>query len=198
MTAGNITDTQLKLRDAGIQMKLAIQHDHDEDFFRSCVNAYISAARSITMVMERESTDYPQLLAWYKEQTATLGKDPLCKFFNDQRVHTIHRGIVRPESQTFIVTEYQESRVVDPIDGASKKSMQITIQSQEMPVRPGDVVCMSGPDLAVYWTFPAAAQYLPGASTNVFRLCEDYFVMLKTLVHKWLAMRLQLGIDTAP
>ena len=42
-----ITDTQLKLRDAGIQMKLALRNARDDDFFRSCINAFITAARSI-------------------------------------------------------------------------------------------------------------------------------------------------------
>ena len=47
-----ITETQLKLRDASIQMKLAIDNIGDEEIFRSCVNAYILAARSIFDVMK--------------------------------------------------------------------------------------------------------------------------------------------------
>jgi hypothetical protein len=86
-----ISDTQLKLRDAGIQMKLALRNARDDDFFRSCVNAFISAARSVTMVMERESADSPALLSWYKDQTSVFAQDPLFRFFNNQRVHTIHR-----------------------------------------------------------------------------------------------------------
>jgi hypothetical protein len=187
-----ITVTRLKLRDAGIQMKLAIKNARDEDIFRSCVNAYISSARSITMVMERESAPHPELLTWYKSQTTALGKEPLFRFFNDQRDHTIHKGVVQPASQTFVVTEYRETHVSDP-SGNLKKEMGITIKADEMPIRPGDVINMQGPT-AIYWTFPAAAEYFPGGSTNVFRLCEDYFVHLKTLVHEWLGERTRLGI----
>jgi hypothetical protein len=96
----DLTETQLKLRDAGTQMKLAIENNGNEDIFRSCINAYISAARSVTMVMEKESAVNPDLLAWYKAEMAQLGKLPVMKFFNDRRVHTIHRGNVKPVSHT--------------------------------------------------------------------------------------------------
>jgi hypothetical protein len=189
-----ITDTQLKLRDAGIQMKLAIQHSRDEDVFRSCVNSYIATARSITMAMEHESAPHPRLLDWYKSQTAELASDALFRFFNAQRVHTIHRGVVRPERQTFAVSNYREARVTNK-RGEPKTQMQVTIHAAEMPIRPGDVINGVPPDQAIYWTFPAARQYFPNGSTNVFRLCEDYFVRLKALVHAWLTHRRELGID---
>jgi hypothetical protein len=60
----DITETQLKLRDAGTQMKLAIENNGNEDIFRSCINAYISAARSVAMVMEKESAVNSDLLVW--------------------------------------------------------------------------------------------------------------------------------------
>jgi hypothetical protein len=71
----------------------------DEDFFRSCINAFISAARSITMVMERESKKNPELWAWYKSQTERFAGDAVMQFFNEQRVLTIHRGNVKPKAQ---------------------------------------------------------------------------------------------------
>lgn len=191
----NITETRLKLRDAGIQMKLALEHARNEDYFRSCVNSFIAAARSITMSMERESARHPALLAWYKEQTQQFGADPLFRFFNDQRVHVIHRGVVQPASQTFVVENYREVHVTNRATGETKKHMQFSINTKEMPMRPGDVVVGGAPNIAIYWTFPEAAEYLPNGSTNVFRLCEDYFVRLKTLVHAWLARRQQIGID---
>jgi hypothetical protein len=194
MVEKRITETRLKLRDAGIQMKLAIEHAREEDTFRSCVNSYISAARSITMVMERESAANPALLAWYKERTKQFAADPLFRFFNDQRVVTIHRGVVRPESQTFVVDNYQETRITDAA-GKTTKQIQASIKAEEMPLRPGDVINGVEPNLAIYWTFPAAAGYFPNGSTNVFRLCEDYFVGLKDLVFAWLTKRIELGVD---
>lgn len=190
-----ITETQLKLRDAGIQMKLALRNSRDEDVLRSCINAFIGAARSITMTMERESKNHSEeLFGWYKEQTALLAVDPLSRFFNAKRVHTIHRGVVRPASSQIKMSGYRESWVPDERAGL-KKQMDVTIDKKDMPtpiLRRGDVLHTMGPDLSICWTFPEAAEYLPDRSTNVFRLCEDHFVRLKTLVHAWLARRGEL------
>jgi hypothetical protein len=153
-----ITETQLKLIDAGTQMKLAVENIGNEDILRSCINAYISAARSITMLMEKESAVYPELLAWYKAQTAELGKLPIMKFFNDQRVHTIHRGNVKPVSHTVPIRNMV-------VDGEKLEP---------------------GTGTMTVWVFDNANEYLPGRSGNVFRLCEQYFLILKDLVHQWL------------
>lgn len=156
-----ITETQLKLRDAGTQMKLAIENVGDEDVFRSCVNAYISAARSITMIMEKESAIYPELLAWYKTQMAELGKLPIMKFFNERRFHTVHRGNVKPTLHKMPVWDM----VVD-----GKK------------LEPGT-------GTMTVWTFDNTNEYMPGKSGNVFNLCEQYFITLRTLVHQWLSQK---------
>jgi hypothetical protein len=153
-----ITETQLKLRDAGTQMKLAIDNNGNEDIFRSCINAYISAARSVTMVMEKESAIHPRLLAWYKGQTTELGKLPLMKFFNDRRVHTIHRGNVKPISHTM------------PIWNMAVNGKKLEPGTGTMTV----------------WVFDGFNEYMPGKSGNVFNLCEQYFLILKNLVHQWL------------
>ena len=91
-----LTDTELKFRDSAIQMKIAIGRTTDDETIRSCINAYISLARSVTFVMQKESSDYTELMAWYENQMAALKKLPIMNFFNAKRVHTIHKGVVKP------------------------------------------------------------------------------------------------------
>jgi len=67
-----ISETQLKLRDAGIQRKLAVQNIGDDVIFRSCVNAFITASLSILEVMKEESLGDEQLLNWYDTQVLAL------------------------------------------------------------------------------------------------------------------------------
>jgi hypothetical protein len=95
-----VTETEIKLKDAAIQLQLAVDNMADEDVFRSCVNSFISTARSVTMVMEKESKGNPELWAWYKSQTDRFAVDPVMRFFNEQRIHTVHRGNVKPKSQS--------------------------------------------------------------------------------------------------
>jgi hypothetical protein len=94
-----MTETEIKLQDTAVQFQLAMTNIEDEVVFRSCINSFISAARSVTMVMEKESSS-SELLDWYKSKTAEFANDPLMKFFNSQRVHTIHLGNVKPKSQS--------------------------------------------------------------------------------------------------
>ncbi len=156
-----ITETQLKLRDAGTQMKLAIENIGNEDVLRSCINAYISAARSTTMVMEKESAIYPELKTWYKAQMAELGKLSIMRFFNEQRVHTIHLGNVKPVSHTM------------PIE-----DMKVNDKKLE-----------PGTGTMLVWVFDNVNEYMPSKSGNVFNLCEQYFIILRNLVHQWLLQK---------
>jgi hypothetical protein len=150
-----VPETQLKLRDAGNQMKLALANWNDEDIFRSCVNSFISHARSVTFVMQKESSGSPELLAWYEARMAELKKLPIMKFFHEQRTHIIHRGVVRPVSHTIPVRE-------------------MTVEGKK--ITGGTVTA---------WAFSDAHEYIPGSNGNVGKLCEQYFLILKDLVHDW-------------
>ena len=150
-----IPETQLKLRDAGNQMKLAMANWGDEDIFRSCVNSYISHARSVTFVMQKESSGNPELLAWYEARMTELKQLPIMKFFHEQRTHIIHRGIVRPVSHTIPVKE-------------------MVVEGKKI----------SGGTLTT-WAFSDADKYIPGSNGNVGKLCGEYFLILKELVHDW-------------
>ena len=144
------------------------------------------------MVMERESAHSPELLKWYKDQTSALSADPLFRFFNDQRVHTIHRGNVLPDKGTFPYDSLSVTERQDPYRGVVK-GFHIRGKGPTPRIRPNDVINTTTEGYAIFWSFPAAEKYLPNGSTNVFRLCEDYFVRLKTIVHAWLAVRASSG-----
>ena len=92
-----MTETEMKLRDAATQMKMALAHVAEKEIVRSCINSYISHARSVTFVMQSESAQNPELLSWYEAQMADLKKMPLMKFFNAQRVYSIHKGVITPK-----------------------------------------------------------------------------------------------------
>jgi hypothetical protein len=159
-----ITETELKMKDAAAQMRVALNTE-DASTFRSCINSFISAARSITFVMERES-DHPDLKTWYKEQTAKLGPTPLFRFFNSQRIYSIHKGVICPKRFSYPLSE----------------------------VRIGDIAnTRQGGKISV-WIFDNVDEFMPDDSGNVFRLCEQYFLALKWLVQEWLKQRKALGL----
>ena len=160
-----IPETQLKLRDAGNQMKLALSNWGDEDVFRSCVNSYISHARSVTFVMQKESSGNPELVEWYEKRMEELKLLPIMKFFNEKRVHIIHRGIVKPESRSFPVND-------------------LTVDGENL-----------GKGTVTTYVFPDAHEYIPNSNGNVGKLCEQYFTILKNLVHEWKSQKAWLELS---
>ena len=156
----------MKLRDAATQMKLALERMADDEVVRSCVNSYISHARSVTFVMQRESADHPEVKAWYEDRMSSLKESPLLKFFNASRVYSIHKGVVAPVAHTAPIRDFKINGVLQP---PTERTM-------------------------TFLRFDGIEEFIPGSSGGVFRLCEEYFVVLKTLVGEWLAKRAALGI----
>lgn len=159
-----MTDTELKLRDAAAQMKLALKHTGDEETLRSCINAYISHARSVTFVMQKESS-HPELKSWYEDQMSRLKESPVLNFFNDKRVHIIHKGVVKPQKHVAPIWDFKMNGVPQPGQGTM-----------------------------TFWQFEGVQDFIPGDSGGVFRLCEQYFVILRWLVTEWLKKRKELEI----
>ena len=160
-----MTETELKLRDAATQMKIALRNPSDDEIFRSCVNSYISLARSVTFVMQSESAAIPELKAWYDVEMGKLKESPLLRFFNEKRVYSIHKGVVTPIVHTVPIMNLRVNGSV-----------------------------YSGEGTMTIVRFEGAEKFFPGGSHNVFQLCEQYFIVLKELVGAWLRKRMELNI----
>lgn len=160
-----MTETELKLRDAEIQFRLALENTGDEDVVRSCINSMITTARSVTMVMERESAIHDALLSWYKTRIVNLKESEhgvLLKYFNENRTYTIHKGVVTPARLTAQVTDFTKNGVPQPI------SPDATMIFYRFANPPGDKV---------------------DDSAGIFRLCRAYLDVMGALVAEWLVQR---------
>ena len=163
-----MTETEMKLWDAATQMKLALADGASDEVVRSCINAFISNARSVTLVMQAESGESPELARWYIDESAKFKDAPLLKFFNERRVHSIHRGVVQPKAHSIPILSLS-------IDGGPP-----------LPGEGGKVTLLR---------FEGVEDYLPGDSGGVFRLCEQCFLFLRMVVKYWLRKRYKLGMD---
>jgi hypothetical protein len=158
------TDTELKLRDAKVQLDLLMKNAPNDEIVRSCLNAFISHARSVTFVMQRESAGTAGLEEWYRSRMDELSKLPILQFFNSKRVHSIHRGVVTP----------------------GKRVMQGTVTR----AGPGFV---EGPVIITTLEFDGVSESMPGENGNVGRLCKAYVGLLDSLVAEWLDRWAQVG-----
>lgn len=155
----------MKLWDAGAQMKLALSHSGDETIVRSCVNSFISMGRSVTFVMQRESSAVPALALWYEAHMDTLKQSPHLRFFNASRVYSIHKGVVVPRKHVMQIQNLTINGVLQP-DGEAIAFLQ----------------------------FEGAEAFFPEGSGGVFRLCEEYFLILRQLVNDWVLKRKELQV----
>jgi hypothetical protein len=161
-----MTDTETKLHDAVTQFDLAANTD-EEAMVRSCINAMIGMGRSVTLVMQKESGPYPALTQWYETRMAELMHSPdapLMKFFNERRVHTIHKGVVRPLRDTAMVTD------------------------STVPGVP------AGATIIMWRFEGTAEYLGPNDSGGMYRLSMRYLAVLRELVRGWLQRRIDLGI----
>lgn len=159
------TETELKLRDATVQLRIALKNTNDDEVVRSCVNSFISQGRSVTFVMQKESAQYPQIVKWYEETMGNIMKLPIMKFFNEKRIHTIHKGVITPQ------------KIKAPI-------WNLTVNGVLLP----------GEGTMTVLKFDGVKDYMPKDSGNVFRLCKQYLTILEALVAEWLKERDRLGI----
>lgn len=174
-------------------MRLAIANSDDDILFRSCINGYLALARSVTMVMERESGG-GELRYWYKQKAAELGASPLFRFFNSQRVYSIHKGVVNPQSRA-IETE-EATFWYEQTDAGRKLAGTMTLLSENPPVHLDDIFHVDGANQRVtVWLFDDVGEFIPSDTGNVLRLCESYFVALKSFVQEWIRERHRLDVS---
>jgi len=154
-----MTDTEVKLSDAKIQLGLALDNFRDSNVVRSCINAFISFARSVTFSMQKESAGSERCAAWYKQKQQEMKTDPLLRFFNEQRRISIHERSVTPNRRTAEVRHVYE----------------------------GDKIVSTGGSVTKY-QFEGYSDLVRGHDGNVFSLCGQYYSYLETLVQEWLQL----------
>jgi len=156
-----VTETEIKLDDARIQLSLAEGNIADEAIVRSCVNAFISLARSVTFVMQCESGSETPLAEWYRAEMNVLSDLPLLKFFNERRVYTIHKGTVTLQKTRIYLFD------INSIDGKA----------------------LFAPNNTTVWLFDSTCEFQLPKHASAISLCSEYHKILEDLVRRWMLRR---------
>lgn len=111
------------------QMQVCVE---DCKKFAFNMSAFLSAARSVTFIMQSEFKSSPEFSDWYKDKQKEMNNDGDFRFFNNLRVATIHKKPVVPHkkteigiSETIAISESITIRVID------KKGNVISEQTSE-------------------------------------------------------------------
>jgi len=156
-----MTETEIKLEDARIQLELAMSRENilDINIVRSCINAFISNARSVTFTMQNEYSSSEVFAKWYATKQTEMKAEPILKFFNEQRVISIHQQSVQPNQRTMKINNIE-------IDGQFAKT-----------------------GIGMVYVFDNFSKIVPGDTGNVFRICKQYYDYLLQLVNECLEIK---------
>ena len=84
-------DAQQKYNEAGYFLEMMKENIEDRQKFRYNLSAFMSAARSVTFVLQKEFSKNPKFDRWYCEKRMQMRSDKLFKFFKDKRDYAIHK-----------------------------------------------------------------------------------------------------------
>jgi len=96
------TATREKLLEATYFLECMKKTQSDRDAFKYNLSAFLSAARSITLIMQKEFDKVSGFKEWYAEKRDQMRKDQIMNLLNDKRTMTIHQQSVRPHAHVNI------------------------------------------------------------------------------------------------
>ena len=84
-------DAQQKYDETEYFLEMMKENIEDRQKFRYNLSAFVSAARSVTFVLQKEFSKNPKFDKWYCEKQMQMRSDKLFKFFKDKRDYVIHK-----------------------------------------------------------------------------------------------------------
>ena len=81
-----------KLDGAKYHLDLMKTHVSDRSKFTFDLEAFLSAARSVTLLLQKELSDEQGFEEWYNSKQTQMKQEPLFSYFNRKRTFSIHEG----------------------------------------------------------------------------------------------------------
>ena len=86
-----MTETREKFIEAKFFFDRMVENQSVRDAFKFNLSAFLSAARSVTLFMQKEYHKVSGFKEWYIKKQDEMGKDPYMKLLDDKRDLTIHQ-----------------------------------------------------------------------------------------------------------
>ena len=143
--------------------------------FKFNLSAFLSAARSVTLIIQKELSPVPGFSDWYSRKQNKFETDKLMKFFNKKRVLLIHEEPVRPRKEVHIAYK-------DSIHLNDKLAVFVLHADGSTEIREGGQqfsgkkTIKNKPDVKHLWFFDD----MP--NQDLISLCEEYLEKLQQLV----------------
>src|SRR5215210_1128258 len=144
--------------------------------FKFHLSAFLSAARSITLVMQKEYAHAAGIESWYEPLQEEMRKDGLHTFFNNLRVTSIHIKQVQPIVQFSLP-------VADLFSMPSGSTIVMGDKNEGTYLTNASVAEVASTDVAKIRADPRSL-FDEKPDEDVITLCERYLSSMSTIVHK--------------
>lgn len=158
----------------GGQMQFYVE---DPPKFAFSLSAFLSAARSVTFIMQSEFNNLQGFDIWYEDKQKEMSSDKDFKFFNNLRVVTIHQKPVIPHRKTeisiFETIAVSESVTIKVID----KEGNVVSEQTSKPKKPKS---QQETEITVKdsWYFEERP------NDDLLNLCNEYVQKIEKLVEE--------------
>ena len=172
---------QWKYDEAEYFLEMMKENIEDRQKFRYNLSAFVSAARTITFVLQKEFSKNPKFNKWYPEKQMQMSRDKHFKFFNDKRNNIIHK-------EGTIYTRAEISKTINLSMAASVSFEVIVIKADgtienekhsELPVKP-KLTPKPNDTEETKWFFKDWSE----PDEDVIALCARYIKELKIIVEE--------------
>ncbi len=176
-----MSNTRDKLNEARYFLKLMTENQNERESFRYALSAFLAAARSVTLFMQREYKRIPGFNDWYEKQREWMKKNKTMKVLKGKRDVSIHCEPLTPRAHVNmtvsdgVTLSESVSLVVVKYDSQGKEITRIETKepSKEPSKQPPEP---EPPTVEWRWYFDE----IPGA--DLLTVCTDYVAELEQLV----------------
>jgi len=169
-----MSDTRQKLEEAKYFLEQMKGRQSDRDAFKYNLSAFLSAARSVTLIMQKEFGKVSDFKDWYTEKQSMMRSDETMRLLNNKRVMTIHQQPIRPRAHVKVsISEHitiSESIliVITHADG--------TVERRESKPKLPPTPAKTEVTTEWRWYFDKLPE------KDVVTVCEEYIAKLEALV----------------
>jgi hypothetical protein len=174
-----MTNTREKLLEAKYFLEHMIENQAERDAFKYNLSAFLSAARSVTLVMQNEYHNVSGFDKWYNIQQDKMKADDKMKILDTKRDVTIHQESVSPRAHVDVhITEhitFTENVFVQVIraDGTVEPKSKPT---SPLPPSPPQALPETESTVEWHWYF----HEIP--DSDVTTVCREHIIKLESIV----------------
>jgi hypothetical protein len=170
------------LNEAIIMLEQAKAFSNDYTVFIANLNAFVSAARSVTLIMQKEFNSIAGFKKWYLDKQQWMAKNEEFKFFNTLRVDTVH---IRPfNAPSRYMTKFTGgltipagTTVIIPV-GKTDDRGNIVVSDQQ------PVIVNDQPDPSIQRSTSRSYCFTERPTEDAIALCERYLHNVGGLVRE--------------